>query len=226
MKALVLQSSNPSIFSAGLDIMELHNPKLDRLTEFWKSFQQLYLDLYGSRLACIASLQGTAPAAGCMLALSCDYRILIDHPKAKIGLNETKLGIVAPPWLSRQMVATIGHRRTELGLGLGTLYSPQEALQIGLVDELVALDGDEKASKQQVANRAMEMAAEFAKIPSGAWWSNKEQLRGPFIDSMIEDRQRDMDHFVSFVTRDETQQNLTAYLKALSKKKGTSNSSK
>lgn len=43
-------------------------------------------------------LQGASPAGGCLLALSCDYRILADNPKYTIGLNETQLGIVAPFW--------------------------------------------------------------------------------------------------------------------------------
>lgn len=53
-QALVLQSGLPTIFSSGLDIMEMHNPETNRLVVFWKGFQQLFFDLYGSRLACIA----------------------------------------------------------------------------------------------------------------------------------------------------------------------------
>ena len=119
IQSLILTSSKPSIFSAGLDILEMHQPNVERLHHFWHAFQQLYIDLYGSRLACIAAIQGNAPAAGCMLALSCDYRIMAATPTTTmtsatgsddgdnnkkpaatctIGLNETKLGIAAPPW--------------------------------------------------------------------------------------------------------------------------------
>lgn len=38
------------------------------------------------------------------------------------------------------MVNTVGHRTTEIALQLGQLYSPAEALQIGLVDKLVPED--------------------------------------------------------------------------------------
>eukprot|EP00527_Entomoneis_sp_CCMP2396_P008269 CAMPEP_0198143136 /NCGR_PEP_ID=MMETSP1443-20131203/5863_1 /TAXON_ID=186043 /ORGANISM="Entomoneis sp., Strain CCMP2396" /LENGTH=299 /DNA_ID=CAMNT_0043806301 /DNA_START=46 /DNA_END=945 /DNA_ORIENTATION=+ len=216
VKALILQSSNKTIFSAGLDITEMHNPEMDRLKEFWNSFQQLYLDLYGSRLPCVASLQGTAPAAGCMLALSCDYRILVANPKAKIGLNETQLGIVPPAWLSRQMVDTIGHRKAEISMGLGTLYSPEQALEIGLVDEII--DGEDDA-REKVAERSMEMALAFGKILPHAWYANKRQIRGQAIAEMKQNRQQDLDNFVHFVTREQTQKNLTAYLQALAKKK-------
>ncbi len=60
-------------------------------------------------------LQGASPAGGCLLALSCEYRVLVkgDHT---IGLNETKLGIVAPKWFQDPMIATIGYRQAELAL--------------------------------------------------------------------------------------------------------------
>ena len=58
--------------------------------------QQLYIDLYSSRLATVAAVQGHAPAAGCFLAMACDYRIMSTGDGKKvptIGLNETRLGI-------------------------------------------------------------------------------------------------------------------------------------
>lgn len=45
-----------------------------------------------------ASSQGASPAGGCLMALSCDYRVMADNPKYVMGLNETQLGIVAPFW--------------------------------------------------------------------------------------------------------------------------------
>eukprot|EP00523_Entomoneis_sp_CCMP467_P005888 CAMPEP_0168731266 /NCGR_PEP_ID=MMETSP0724-20121128/7162_1 /TAXON_ID=265536 /ORGANISM="Amphiprora sp., Strain CCMP467" /LENGTH=261 /DNA_ID=CAMNT_0008778239 /DNA_START=139 /DNA_END=924 /DNA_ORIENTATION=- len=211
MKAMILQSTNPKIFSAGLDIMEMYNPDSKRLCSFWSAFQDLYLDLYGSRLACVATMLGTAPAAGCFLALSCDYRIMLDSPSAKIGLNEVHLGIVAPPWLARQMIDTVGARQAELSLGLGTLYSPVEALQVGLVDEIVN-------DKETILSRAKEVARDFTKIPAPAFTANKLGLRGDAIARMRETRTQDLEHFVSFVTRDETQANLGAYHDALKRK--------
>ena len=107
IQSVILSSSNPKIFSAGLDVSELIYPNPDRLPKFWNSLQQLYLDLYGSRMAIVAAIQGHAPAAGCFLAMACDYRIMSsgddgiaggggDMKKSfvpTIGLNETQLGI-------------------------------------------------------------------------------------------------------------------------------------
>lgn len=48
------------------------------------------------RLLCVF-LQGHSPAGGCLLALSCEYRVMVG-PKYTIGLNESRVGIVAPKW--------------------------------------------------------------------------------------------------------------------------------
>lgn len=55
------------------------------------------------------SFQGHSPAGGCVLAISCDYRIMIDG-KFKIGMNETQLGMPVPFWLVELMIKTIGSR--------------------------------------------------------------------------------------------------------------------
>lgn len=210
VQSLILTSSNPKIFSAGLDITEMHQPNPTRVREFWNSFQQLYLDLYGSRLACIAAMEGHAPAAGCMLALCCDYRIMASTETIAIGLNETKLGIAAPPWLGQLMVDTVGNRQAEMSISLGLLYSPQEALRISLVDEIVP--------KEDVLDRAKQQAETWAAISPQARVVSKLLTRKKHLDHLLETRQQDSDNFCSFVMKDTTQRNLGMYLDSLKKK--------
>jgi 3,2-trans-enoyl-CoA isomerase len=186
---------------------------MKRLIMFWSSVQDLYLDLYGSRLACIAAMQGHAPAAGCMLALSCDYRIMSETSekyRPTIGLNETTFGFVAPPWLGQQMVDTVGRRNGELGLALGTLYSPEEALKIGLVDLVVPQD--------QVQAKASEAALQWAKIPPQARVASKMMIRKDRLDRLKATRSQDVEHFANFVTGEKVQSGLTGYLEMLAKK--------
>ncbi len=45
----------------------------------------------------LLNFTGHAPAGGCVLAMCCDSRIMVSG-KSKIGLNESKVGIVAPYW--------------------------------------------------------------------------------------------------------------------------------
>ena len=219
MQALVLQSARSSVFSAGLDLMEMHDPNEQRLRDFWSSFQQVYLDLYGSRLACVAAMEGSAPAAGCMLALSCDYRVFASGPQSDpspsrpptIGLNESRLGIVAPPFLARQFIDTIGKRQAELGLSLGTLYTPEEALKIGLVDRVVPME--------RVRDTAREVAVQFTRIPATARVASKQLTRGPALQDLEENREKDVNDFVRFITSESAQRGLSAYLEMMAARK-------
>ncbi|KAL7497914.1 hypothetical protein ACHAWT_009423 [Skeletonema menzelii] len=244
VQSVILASSNPNIFSAGLDIAELIAPDPDRLPKFWNSLQQVYIDLYGSRLATVACIHGHAPAAGCFLAMACDYRVMYaggEKHLPTIGLNETQLGIAAPPWMGQLLARTIGFRNAELALALGTLFPPQNALEIGLVDEIVSVDSEQSSHndalqalipennlKDQVMQQSAVLqagyikAARFAKVHPQARIASKMLTRSEYLQDMIARRQHDSDHFCNFVTQEEVQCNLRKYIqnqKANRKKK-------
>ena len=216
---MVLASTNPSTLCAGLDLNELYNPDPNRLASFWRSFQQVFLDLYGSRLATIGAIGGNAPAAGCMLALACDYRIMqasVTDSQGKvrsplIGLNEAKFGIAAPPFLGQLMLRTVGFRRGEMALALGTLFTPEQALDMGMVDELAP-------SEEEVMAQSVKRAVQWGKIPAHARVASKMLARKEFLDDLEANRDEDVEHFMNFVLNEKVQANLGAYLESLKKK--------
>ena len=79
--------------------MEIYNRKDEEIFEYWSLLQNMWLSLYTSKTPVIAQINGTCPAAGCLMAIAADYRIMENNPKYKIGLNETQLGFAAPDWL-------------------------------------------------------------------------------------------------------------------------------
>lgn len=91
------------------------------------------------------------------------------------------------------------------------LYSPEEALRIGLVDECVPYE--------RVQSRAMETAKEWSKIPSQARLASKMLVRGDRLHRMASMREQDVDDFVSFITKKEVQAALDGYLSMLAKRK-------
>ncbi|KAK7940195.1 hypothetical protein WMY93_003521 [Mugilogobius chulae] len=95
-RGLIITSSLPKVFSAGLDILEMYGKSPERCGEFWRAVQEMWLKMYSSNMVTIAAINGSSPAGGCLLSLTCDYRIMSDNPRYSIGLNETLLGIVAP----------------------------------------------------------------------------------------------------------------------------------
>ena len=84
-KAIVL-CSKCRVFSAGLDLTQMHGATRKYLESFWQVFQDLWVTLYGSRLATVASLNGHALAGGCILALACDLRVI--NKTANIGSSK------------------------------------------------------------------------------------------------------------------------------------------
>lgn len=210
-RGIILTSGQPKVFSAGLDIMEMYGKSPEHCGEFWRAVQEIWLKLYSSNMVVIAAINGSSPAAGCMLAITCDYRIMVDNPRYSIGLNETQLGIVAPFWFRDTMVNTVGHRTTEIALQLGQLYSSAEALEIGLVDKLVPED--------QVIATATQTMTKWLAIPDHARQLTKSLMRKQTIDKLMSNRESDTQNFVNFITKDSIQKSLGMYLAMLKKKK-------
>ncbi|KAM6957709.1 enoyl-CoA delta isomerase 1, mitochondrial [Aplochiton taeniatus] len=210
-RGLIITSTLPKVFSAGLDILEMYGKSPERCGEFWKAVQEMWIKLYGSDMVTIAAINGSSPAGGCLMSIACDYRIMAENPRYSIGLNETMLGIVAPFWFKDTMVNTVGHRTTETALELGLLYNAPEALRIGLVDRLVPED--------QVLVSAQETMAKWLAIPDHARQITKSMMRKPTVDKLLSNREADTHNFVSFITKDSIQKSLRMYLEMLKKRK-------
>ncbi|XP_059476411.1 enoyl-CoA delta isomerase 1, mitochondrial-like [Neocloeon triangulifer] len=211
-RGMILTSSSPTVFSAGLDIMEMYKPKPDRVKAFWSTLQEVWLQLFGSSYPTVAAINGHSPAGGCLLSLSCEYRVMVG-PQYTIGLNETKLGIVAPKWFMSSMLAAIPYRQTELALTTGRMFSTEEALKIGLIDE-VATD------KADAIAKAEKFLGLFAKIHPVARKLTKLNLRNDALDWLQQNRELDLNIFLSFVNQPIVQSSLEKYLEALKNKQG------
>ncbi|XP_053693686.1 enoyl-CoA delta isomerase 1, mitochondrial-like [Sabethes cyaneus] len=208
-RGMILTSSSKTVFSAGLDILEMYKPNPDRLKEFWSTLQDVWFKLYGSPFPTAAAINGHAPAGGCLLSLCCEYRIMC--PNYTIGLNETQLGIVAPTWFQASLRNTISRRDAELALTLGTLFTSEQALKIGLVDELAN-------NKEDALAKATAFLEKFKKISPQARSMTKQALRSKEIMELEDNRSQDIDLFVYAVTQPKVQQSLELYLEALKKK--------
>ncbi|XP_055460843.1 enoyl-CoA delta isomerase 1, mitochondrial [Psammomys obesus] len=210
-RGVILTSDRPGVFSAGLDLMEMYGQNPAHYAEYWKAVQELWLRLYLSKLILVSAINGASPAGGCLMALTCDYRIMADNPKYTIGLNESLLGIVAPFWLKDNFVNTIGHRAAERALQLGLLFPPAEALRLGVVDEVVPED--------QLHSQAHSVMAQWLAIPDHSRQLTKSMMRKATADNLIRQREADIQNFVSFISRESIQKSLHTYLEKLKQKK-------
>jgi enoyl-CoA hydratase/carnithine racemase len=110
VKGLVLASSNEKFFSIGFDIPELFEMNREDFKWFYRSFNGICMDLFTLPKPTVAAMTGHAIAAGCILALCCDYRFMAQGHKL-MGLNEVKLGLPVPYFPDRLLHAPAGIRR-------------------------------------------------------------------------------------------------------------------
>lgn len=209
-QGVILTSSLSNIFSAGIDIKELYNRTEKQLIEYWTTIQNMWLTLYNLEIPIAAAINGSSPAAGCLLAMSCEYRILVEG-KHTIGLNETQLGIVAPEWMKALYIDIIGYRRAELALLQGTLFHPKEALEIGLVDELAL-------NKANAIERCQNYIKSFKNIPFKGRQKTKMELRKHNSLWLKANANSDLNKFLTFIQSPNVQANLKLYIEALKNK--------
>jgi enoyl-CoA hydratase len=159
-----------SAFSAGLDLPALVD--LDRATmrTFIRRFEVVMMRIFELPIPLVAAVNGHAVAGGCVLALQADVRIGADRD-ARIGLNEVQLGIGLPAAVAETLRWQVpGSSLAAIALE-GRLFSPREALQLGLLHEL--------APEPELLERAMQRAAAFAALPPAGVRMVKQSLRRP-----------------------------------------------
>ncbi len=147
----VVITGGERLFAAGADISEFGGPEeADRIGAGFHSA----LDAVAAipRFV-IAAVSGYALGGGCELALACDYRIAGE--KAVFGQPEVLLGIIPGGGGTQRLPRTVGVSRAKEMMITGRQVKADEALRIGLADEVVPND--------QLHERARALAADIAR---------------------------------------------------------------
>ncbi|HEX9667225.1 MAG TPA: enoyl-CoA hydratase-related protein [Thermodesulfobacteriota bacterium] len=137
-KALILTGEG-SFFSFGFDVPELYNYKKEDFTEFMFNFSDMLRNVFLFPKPVLAALNGHTIAGGCILALACDYRLMVAE-KAKISLNEITFGSTLFSSAVEMLRFLVGSKNASTILYSGRMYSADEALRLGLIDNAVSRD--------------------------------------------------------------------------------------
>ncbi|MDE2605057.1 MAG: enoyl-CoA hydratase/isomerase family protein [Burkholderiales bacterium] len=139
IRGIVLASAK-STFFAGADLkgtMRLQpqdGPNVFReIEQVKKNFRTL--ETLGKPV--VACLNGAALGGGWEVALAAHHRIAIDHPKIQFGLPEITLGLIPGASGITKMVRLLGLMGAQPYILESKLFAPREALELGLVHELV-----------------------------------------------------------------------------------------
>lgn len=140
LRGVVFTGREPLSFAAGADIDAIEGVRDAALAaRTIRLGQALFgrIESLGRRgVMTVAAVGGPVPGGACELSLACKRVILADDPKSRIGLPETKLGIL-PAWGgSQRLPRRIGVPAALGAILAGTLYPAKPAYKKGLVDRL------------------------------------------------------------------------------------------
>jgi len=152
VRVLILTGAGEKCFSAGFDVSDAANSHITspKGREIWTR-----IDRFAKPV--IAAINGFAMGGGLELALSCHFRIMVDDPKATIGLTELNLGII-PGWGGTQRLTRIVGKAKALDMILfSKRIDAKEARAIGLINQI--------STRDKLINDAMAFADVLAKRP-------------------------------------------------------------
>ena len=158
-------------FSAGFDLSVM-TAGMDSAMKLLGAGGDLMLRLFMHPQPVVAACTGHALAAGVLLLSTCDVRIGADVP-AKIGLNETAIGMSLPAFAMELARDRLTPRALLQGTLLAELYGPHAAVEVGWLDTVVPAGEAEAA--------AVTEARRLAQLSPAAYAQSKKLLRHPTI---------------------------------------------
>jgi enoyl-CoA hydratase len=166
VRVVVLASEYEKYFSVGADLTVLGTidrsapDAADQIATFMKRMTEHYNAIERCPKPVIAAINGHAQGGGSELALCCDFRIMVEDGRSRIGQTESSLGIIPGAGGTQRLPRLIGKARALRYIIDSTRLSAREAEAVGWVDQAVAPDDFAAAVDQRAAKLAK--AATFA----------------------------------------------------------------
>ncbi|MDK2757163.1 MAG: enoyl-CoA hydratase/isomerase family protein [Blastomonas fulva] len=154
IKGIILTSGKPA-FMAGADLKQLVLGHATLTLKQAFDFSQKASGMHRAIETCgkpwVAVINGLALGGGFELALACHYRILVDDPRAVVGLPEVNVGLLPGSGGTQRMLRLAGVQASMDLLLSGRAVSGSEALKLGIIDAVVAADRMEGTARAWLA---------------------------------------------------------------------------
>jgi len=174
--AAVIVYGGEKVFAAGADIKEMSSMSYTDMADHAVLLQDFTRSLAQIPKPTVAAITGYALGGGCEVALACDFRIAAK--KARLGQPEILLGIIPGAGGTQRLARLVGPARAKDLVFSGRFVTADEALAIGLVDEVV--DSEEPGAVYAAARARM---AAYVGGPAYALRAAKEAIdRGLDVD--------------------------------------------
>jgi len=136
------------VFAAGADVKQMQPMSYTDMVDRSVALQAAFTAIARIPKPTVAAITGYALGAGCELTLACDFRVAADN--ARLGQPEVLLGLIPGAGGTQRLSRLIGPARAKDMIFTGRFVSAQEALSIGLVDEVVAPDEVYPAARRRL----------------------------------------------------------------------------
>ncbi len=157
VRAVVITGAGDTAFSAGADIADFDQYRADSAkgSVYNRAVDRLLDTLAGMDTPTISMIRGFAAGGGCELAVATDLRIAAEG--SRLGIPAARLGISIGHREMRGLVNLVGRGNALYILLSGRLVGAQEALRMGLVNQVTA-DGELEEVTYQLAREIAALA--------------------------------------------------------------------
>ena len=138
LRAVVITGAGEKAFCAGADLKERKGVPASETAPYLNAIAGAIESWGEIKLPTLCLMNGSAYGGGLELAMACDFRVLVEG--AEVGLTEVRLGIMPGAGGTQRMPRLIGEARAKELIMLGRRISAARALEIGLVNQVVARD--------------------------------------------------------------------------------------
>ena len=176
-KALVMVGDG-KFFSNGLDL-EWIVAHRDEAKAFFVAIHDLFAQLLVAPFPTVAAIQGHAYAAGAMVALAHDVRIMRED-RGYLCLPEVDIRLPFTPGMSALVSCKLTPQSAHQAMVFGRRYAAPDALAAGIVDEV--------ASEVDLLPRAIACAEELAGKDAATIGAIKRGLYGPVLAALDDER--------------------------------------
>jgi Delta3-Delta2-enoyl-CoA isomerase len=208
VRALVVASSHNSIFCPGVDLPSLMGRSSPEMRTFYEALTGLVRRKVAYPKPEVYALNGHTIAGGCMMALAGDYRVMAKGRLA-FGMMEIDVGLAAPIGVVEMLRHFLGGRIAERVLFSGERFTPESALSLGLVEEVV--------EPTQLMDRACAQARALAQKPAAGYRRLKRYSREALVARMHALDDAHLDELVEQWFSDETQRLVHAAVQRMKK---------
>ncbi|KAF9247386.1 ClpP/crotonase-like domain-containing protein [Melanogaster broomeanus] len=168
IRTLILRSTSAGSFCAGADLIERRTMTPMQVNKFLVDLRSALGELESLPMPTIAAIDGPALGGGLELSFACDLRVA-GHDVTKIGLPETRLGIIPGAGGTQRAVRLLGMSKAKDLIFTARMLTAAEALDWGVVDYV-------STAPSSAFDRALQLAEDIVKNAPLALRAAKQAL--------------------------------------------------